>query len=81
MCIPLIARVHSIRNSVAEAELVDGKIVRVNAGLQPDVQVGAHVLLYRGLIVEVIEDDQVQEMLQFYQELTDMYAMEDAAHA
>ena len=81
MCIPLIARVHSIRNSVAEAELVDGKIVRVNAGLQPDVQVGAHVLLDRGLIVEVIEDDQVQEMLQFYQELTDMYAMEDAAHA
>ncbi|MBA2776732.1 MAG: HypC/HybG/HupF family hydrogenase formation chaperone [Chloroflexia bacterium] len=81
MCIPLIARVHSIRNSVAEAELVDGKIVRVNAGLQPDVQVGAHVLLDRGLIVEVIEDDQVQEMLRFYQELTDMYAMEDAAHA
>jgi len=81
MCIPLIARIHSISNSVAEAELVDGRIVQVNAGLQPDVRVGDHVLLDRGLIVEVIEPDQVEEMLQVYQMLTDVWTEQDAAHA
>ncbi len=80
MCIPLIARVRSIDNAVAEAELVDGRIVQVNAGLQPDVQVGDHVLLDRGLIVEVIEPDQVEETLQVYQMLTDAWSEQDAAH-
>lgn len=81
MCIPLIARVTSITNTVAHAELVDGRAVQVNAGLQPDVQVGAHVLLDRGLIVEVIPADQVEEMLDFYSELTNLWSEQDAAHA
>lgn len=81
MCIPLIARVRSIDKTVAEVELSDGRVVQANAGLQPDVQVGAHVLLDRGLIVEVIEADQVPEMLQFYEQLTDLWAVEDAARA
>jgi hydrogenase maturation factor len=80
MCIPLIARVRSIDNAEAEAELVDGRIVQVNAGLRPDVQVGDHVLLDRGLIVEVIEPDQVEETLQVYQMLTDAWSEQDAAH-
>ncbi|CAN5658210.1 hypothetical protein BH23CHL3_BH23CHL3_04320 [soil metagenome] len=80
MCIPLIARVRSINNTFAEAELVDGRIVQVNAGLQPDVQVGAHVLLDRGLIVEVIPADQVEEMLQFYTELTNLWSEQDVSH-
>jgi hydrogenase maturation factor len=80
MCIPLIARVRSIDNPEAEAELVDGRIVQVNAGLRPDVQVGDHVLLDRGLIVEVIEPDQVEETLQVYQMLTDAWSEQDAAH-
>ncbi len=80
MCIPLIARVRSLSNTVAEAELVDGRIVQVNAGLQPDVQVGAHVLLDRGLIVEVIPADQVEEMLEFYTELTNLWSEQDVSH-
>jgi hydrogenase maturation factor len=80
MCIPLIARVRSINNTVAEAELVDGRIVQVNAGLQPDVQVGAHVLLDRGLIVEVIPADQVEEILEFYTELTNLWSEQDVSH-
>ncbi len=81
MCIPLIARVRAISKTVAEAELVDGRIVQVNAGLRPDVQVNQHVLLDRGLIVEIIESDQVQEMLDFYTELTNLWSGQDAAHA
>ncbi|MDQ3612776.1 MAG: HypC/HybG/HupF family hydrogenase formation chaperone [Chloroflexota bacterium] len=80
MCIPLIARVRSLSNTVAEAELVDGRIMQVNPGLQPDVQVGAHVLLDRGLIVEVIPADQVEEMLEFYTELTNLWSEQDVSH-
>jgi len=33
-----------------------------------------------GMSIEVVSVDQVQEMLHFYQELTEMWAVEDAAH-
>jgi len=52
----------------------------VNTTLTPDLKGGEYVLVDRGMSIEVISADQVQEMLQFYQELTDMWAVEDAAH-
>jgi hydrogenase maturation factor len=44
------------------------------------VAVGQYVLLDRGMIIEVIDADQVEEMLQFYTELTEMWEKEDALH-
>ncbi len=55
--------------------------MKMNTTLTPDVKDGAYVLVDRGMIIEIVSADQVQEMLQFYQELTDMWAVEDAAHA
>jgi hydrogenase expression/formation protein HypC len=81
MCLPLIAQVQSVEGSIAEIRLLEGQVTNVNTTLAPDVKDGEYVLVDRGMIIEIVSADQVQEMLKFYQELTDMYAMEDATHA
>ncbi|MGI8483720.1 MAG: HypC/HybG/HupF family hydrogenase formation chaperone [Thermomicrobiales bacterium] len=80
MCLPLIAQVQSVDGSIAEIRLLEGQITKVNTTLTPEVMEGEYVLVDRGMIIEIVSEDQVQEMLQFYQELTDMWAVEDAAH-
>ena len=80
MCLPLIARVLAVEGDHAVVELLDGKTVRANPGLQPDVSVDQYVLLDRGLIIEVIAVEQVEDMLAFYNELTQLWAEEDARH-
>lgn len=81
MCLPLIAQVQSVSGSTAEIRLLEGQVATVNTTLAPDVTEGEYVIVDRGMIIEVVSAGQVQEMLQFYQELTDMWAVEDAAHA
>ena len=80
MCLPLIAQVQSVTGSIAEIKLLEGQVTTVNTTLTPDLKGGEYVLVDRGMSIEVISAEQVQEMLQFYQELTDMWAVEDAAH-
>ncbi|HEY8292666.1 MAG TPA: HypC/HybG/HupF family hydrogenase formation chaperone [Thermomicrobiales bacterium] len=80
MCLPLIACVVTIEDEYATVELLEGEVVRASTAIQPDVAVGQYVLLDRGMIIEVIDADQVEEMLQFYTELTEMWEKEDALH-
>jgi hydrogenase expression/formation protein HypC len=80
MCLPLIARIVAVQGELAEAELLEGERVRVSTALHPEVTVEQYVLLDRGMIIELIDADQVEEMLQFYTELTEMWAKEDALH-
>ncbi len=70
MCLPLIARIIAVEAEYAEAELLEGERVRVSTALHPEVTVDQYVLLDRGMIIELIDADQVEEMLQFYTELT-----------
>lgn len=81
MCLPLIARIIAVGGDYAEAELLEGERVRVSTALHPDVTIDQYVLLDRGMIIELIAADQVEEMLQFYAELTQMWEKEDALHA
>ncbi len=81
MCLPLIAQVLSVEEMQAEIRLLEGQVTKVNAILAPDVQRGEYVLVDRGMIIEVVAPEQVQEMLAFYTELTDLWAAEDAAYA
>lgn len=81
MCLPLIAQVLSVDERGAEIRLLEGQVTTVNAILEPDVKRGEYVLVDRGMIIEIVAAEQVQEMLDFYTELTNMYAAEDTAHA
>ncbi len=81
MCIPLIGRVIAREADVATVALLSGATVRVNPALCPHVQPGAHVLLDRGLIVEIITVEQVEEMIRLLSEIEELWAEEDAGHA
>jgi hydrogenase maturation factor len=78
MCLPLIARVLTVEGDRATVELLEGERVRASTALHPDVTTGQHVLLDRGLIIEVIAAEQVATLIEFYSELTDLWAEEDA---
>lgn len=81
MCLPLIARVVSADGDFATVALLEGETVRVSRALRPEVGEGQYVLLDRGLIIEEIAPAQVEDMLAFYTELTQMWAEEDATSA
>jgi hydrogenase assembly chaperone HypC/HupF len=81
MCIPLIARVVAVEGERATVTLIEGETVQANLALHPDVAVGQYVLVDRGLILEVVEAEQVETMLAFYTELNDLWTEEDARSA
>lgn len=80
MCIPLVAQVLSVESDVAEIKLMEGERARANPALHPDVTAGQYVLVDRGLIVEVVEPEQVQDLLSFYTELGKLWDEEDASY-
>lgn len=81
MCLPLIGQVIAHEAGVATVTLLSGATVRVNPILYPSVQPGEHVLLDRGLIVEIITAEQAEEMVRLFSEIEKLWAKEDAAHA
>ncbi len=81
MCLPLIGKVVTLSDDYAGVELLEGEIVQASRAVQPGADIGQHVLLDRGLIVEIVAPEEVEAMLAFFTELTEMYAVEDGAHA
>ncbi len=81
MCLPLIGRVVAIEGELAQVELLDGKTVKVLRATQAGVAPGQNVLVDRGLIVEVVSVEEVEQMRAFYAELTGMWGGEDAVRA
>jgi len=81
MCLPLIGKVVTLADDYAGVQLLEGEIVQVSRAVRPEADVGQHVLLDRGLIVEIVAPEEVEAMLAFFTELTEMWATEDAAHA
>lgn len=79
MCIPLVGRVLAVEENLARVELMDGQVVQANPALYPEVTAGEYVLLDRGLIVEVIDAEQANEILSFYTELEQLWAEEEEA--
>ncbi|ACZ39913.1 HypC/HybG/HupF family hydrogenase formation chaperone [Sphaerobacter thermophilus] len=78
MCIPLVARVRSVSDGVAEVELIEGEVVQVSTALFPDVAVDEHVLLDRGLIIEVVTPEEAERLLSFFADLASLWEEEDA---
>lgn len=81
MCLPLMGRITAIDGQTATVELIGGEPVRVSLILKPDAAMGAHVLIDRGMIIEVIAEEEADTLLAFYAELETMWAEEDARSA
>ena len=66
MCLPLLGSVLAVDGDYAEVTLDDGEAVRVNRVIHPDASPGQHVLIDRGLIVEVLRPEQLPELRELY---------------
>jgi hydrogenase expression/formation protein HypC len=79
MCLVLPAKVLEVNGQSAEVELHGGMRATVSLAVQPDVLVGQYVMVDRGLILSVIEPDEVEAILAMYDEIGQMLAEADAA--
>lgn len=80
MCLPLIGQVVAVDSEQAEIALRGGdERARVSTALYPDVAAGQHVLVDRGMIIELIDAAQSDEMFAFYTEYARMFDDEEAA--
>ncbi len=79
MCLPLVGLVRAVHADQAEVELLgDGRVVSAGLGLYPETEPGRHVLIDRGLIIELIDAEQAEALLALYAEMAEfMQEMED----
>jgi hydrogenase expression/formation protein HypC len=63
MCVTAPGRVVSVDGDWAVVDL-DGVTRRASLALEPFVEPGAWVLVAAGLVLEVLDDDEVRELLQ-----------------
>lgn len=78
MCLILPAKVLALAGGRADIELHGGMRASVDTSLQPQVSVGDHVLVDRGLVIRVIEPAEVAAILAIYAEIGDLIAAEGA---
>jgi hydrogenase assembly chaperone HypC/HupF len=70
MCLPLVGRIVLVDAEQAEIELLgDGRRASAGLALFPEAAAGQHVLIDRGLVIELIEAEEATALLAFYAEL------------
>ena len=79
MCLPLVGHVLAVDGDYAEVALEDGEQVRVNRVIHPDAAPGQHVLIDRGLIIEVLAPEQLAEVRELYAVLAQSWDAEEMA--
>jgi len=79
MCLVLPARVLEVSGQTAEVELYGGMQATVSLVVQPGVAVGQYVMVDRGIVLSVIEPDEVAALLAMYDEMAQLLTDADAA--
>lgn len=75
MCLPLVGIVRTVYAEQADVELLDdGRVVSAGLGLYPETEVGQHVLIDRGLVIELIDAEQAESLLALYAEMAELMA-------
>lgn len=70
MCVAAPGKVIEIKDNTAVIDY-NGNKVNANKGIV-DVKVGDWTLVHAGLIIQVISDDEVQNMIDIFNELGDL---------
>jgi hydrogenase assembly chaperone HypC/HupF len=78
MCLILPSRVVAVNANEVEVELNDGQHAHASTVLTPNLAVGDYVLVDRGLVVEMIEADEAEEIVKMYREIGELLEAEDA---
>jgi hydrogenase expression/formation protein HypC len=78
VCISVPGRVIALDGAMAQVQFAYG-VVRLNALMRPEVQVGNYVLAHANLIIEIIDEDEAMQILQAMQEMEAVIATEPTA--
>ena len=70
MCVAVPGEVVKIENGVATINY-DGNFVKANAGVV-NVKVGDYALVHAGLIIQVMDKAEVEDIISLFKELEDM---------
>ena len=79
MCLVLPAKVLAVRGQEADVEFHGGMQATVSLAVKPDVVIGQYVMVDRGIVLSVIEPDEVEAILAMYDEMGQSLAEADAA--
>lgn len=79
MCLVLPAKVLAVHGQTADVELYGGMQATVSLAVQPDVAIGEYVMVDRGLVLSVIEPDEVETILAMYEEIGQLLTEADSA--
>jgi hydrogenase expression/formation protein HypC len=81
MCLVLPAKVLAVHDQTADVELHGGMQATVSLAVQPDVAVGQYVMVDRGLVLSLIEPEEVETILAMYDEIGQLLAEADSTPA
>ena len=70
MCVAATGKVVKIDNEIAEVDF-NGNIIRAHTGII-DVKIGDDVLVHAGLIIQVMNKKDAEEMRKLFEELEDI---------
>ena len=70
MCVAATGKVVKIDNDIAEVDF-NGNIIRAHTGII-DVKIGDDVLVHAGLIIQVMNKKDAEEMRKLFEELEDI---------
>jgi hydrogenase expression/formation protein HypC len=68
MCLAIPAKITSIRDKEAEAE-IGGISRRISLWLTPEAKVGDYVLVHTGYAINVLDQEQAKETLEILREI------------
>jgi hydrogenase expression/formation protein HypC len=78
MCLVLPAKMLAVHGATADVELYGGMQATVSLAVQPEVAVGQYVMVDRGLVLSVIESEEVETILAMYDEIGQLLAEADS---
>jgi hydrogenase expression/formation protein HypC len=68
MCLAIPALIKSIEGKEAEADM-GGISRRINLWLTPEANVGDYVLIHTGYAISVLDQEEAEETLRFFEEI------------
>ncbi len=75
MCLAVPARITSIDETMAEADL-GGVATRVSLLFTPDAQIGDYVVMHAGYAISVLDEEEAEETLRLLRQLAQADAPE-----
>ena len=70
MCLAVVGRIVSIRNEIAEANIL-GVLREISVVLVPDVKIGEYVMIHAGFAINKIDEEEAKKTEEIIREVAE----------